>query len=63
MQRLEVGTRVPCRATGGTILYTKTGLIHTGGRAYGGEAESDQDEDYVPEVQVKRGRGRPRKNK
>jgi len=48
---------------GGTVTFTKTGLIHrAGGGAYSGRlAELNQS---APEVdQPKRGRGRPRKQK
>ncbi len=32
----KAGTQVPS-STGGTITYTKTGLIHTAGTAYSGK--------------------------
>ena len=32
----KAGTQVPS-STGGTITYTKTGLIHSAGKAYSGE--------------------------
>ena len=39
---MKPGTKIPS-STGGVITYTKTGLIHTAGKAYSGktaEAES-----------------------
>jgi len=33
---IKSGTQVPS-STGGTITYTKTGLIHTAGTAYSGK--------------------------
>jgi hypothetical protein len=33
---IKAGTQVPS-STGGTITYTKTGLIHTSGTAYSGK--------------------------
>jgi hypothetical protein len=33
---IKAGTQVPS-STGGTITYTKTGLIHTAGTAYSGK--------------------------
>ena len=30
------GTQIRCASTGGMITYTKTGLIHTSGKAYSG---------------------------
>lgn len=43
---------------GGTVVITRTGLIHKAGNAYSGTQIA------VPEVETKpkRGRGRPRKN-
>ena len=37
MQSIKAGTKVPS-STGGTITYTKTGLIHSAGKAYSGKA-------------------------
>jgi hypothetical protein len=34
---MKPGTTIPS-STGGTITYTKTGLIHTAGKAYSGKA-------------------------
>lgn len=44
---IKAGTQVPS-STGGTITYTRTGLIHTAGTAYSGkiaqqEAKSKKD--------------------
>jgi len=36
MQTIKAGTKVPS-STGGTITYTKTGLIHSAGKAYSGK--------------------------
>jgi hypothetical protein len=33
---MKPGTTIPS-STGGTITYTKTGLIHTAGKAYSGK--------------------------
>jgi len=35
-QKMKPGTQIPS-STGGTITFTKTGLIHTAGRAYSGQ--------------------------
>jgi hypothetical protein len=51
-------------SSGGTIKFTKTGLLHIAGRTYGGEGSNDRTpvnplavtEDGEP---IKRGRGRP----
>lgn len=41
--RPKEGTQEVCASTGGTIRYTKTGLIHTGGKNYTGRtAEKEQ---------------------
>lgn len=37
------GTQVPCNSTGGTLTYTKTGYIHTGGK-YGSSPAAKQTE-------------------
>ena len=34
---MKPGTQIPS-STGGVITYTKTGLIHTAGKAYSGKA-------------------------
>ena len=34
---MKPGTTIPS-STGGTITFTKTGLIHTAGKAYSGKA-------------------------
>jgi hypothetical protein len=39
---IKAGTRVPS-STGGTITYTKTGLIHTAGTAYSGKGAQSED--------------------
>jgi len=40
-QTRKVGDQVPS-STGGVITYTKTGLVHSAGRAYSGKtAESE----------------------
>lgn len=45
-QRPEPGTKEHCNSTGGTITYTKTGLIHTAGQKYTGETPvQEQDEE------------------
>jgi hypothetical protein len=41
----EAGTRVHCEATGGTIVYTKTGFVHYAGKVYGADAVETVDKD------------------
>ena len=41
----EAGTRVPCEATGGTIVYTKTGFFHYAGKVYGAAADETVEKD------------------
>lgn len=38
---MKVGTTKPS-STGGTITYTKTGLIHTAGKAYSGKMAAEE---------------------
>jgi len=40
----RVGTKVPS-STGGTIEYTKTGLIHHAGKVYSGKLAAVEDAD------------------
>ena len=41
----EAGTRVPCAATGGTIVYTDKGFFHYAGKVYGAAAETVEKDD------------------
>ena len=61
---LNKPTQTPLQAssTGGSIVRTRTGLIHHAGRAYGGDRTTEQTEPDQEQMQVRRGRGRPRKN-
>jgi hypothetical protein len=52
---MKPGTQIPS-STGGTITYTRTGLVHTAGSAYSGRSSES------PEVVAKKQRGRPKKN-
>lgn len=62
VEQHKVGEEVPS-SSGGTIVYTKTGLIHYSGRRYAGDLEAeDTGLDNEGKPVVKRGRGRPRKD-
>ncbi len=39
---MKPGTTIPS-STGGTITYTKTGLIHTAGKAYSGKIAAQEE--------------------
>jgi hypothetical protein len=41
----EAGTRVPCEATGGTIVHTETGFFHYAGKVYGADTTETVDKD------------------
>lgn len=52
---MKVGTQIPS-STGGTITFTKTGLIHNSGKAYGGRQSADMDDiddDLLPKNKKK----------
>ena len=44
----QPGTKVACKGTGGTITYTATGYIHTGGQKYSGKTAELEDQPKKP---------------
>jgi hypothetical protein len=61
LEQHKIGDQYPSNS-GGTVVYTRTGLIHKAGRRYAGDLEADDtglDNEGAPVV--KRGRGRPKK--
>ena len=44
---MKPGTTIPS-STGGTITFTKTGLIHTAGKAYSGKIAAQEAKEKKP---------------
>lgn len=44
---MKPGTQIPS-STGGTITYTKTGLIHSAGKAYSGKTAEIEAKEKKP---------------
>lgn len=44
---MKPGTQIPS-STGGTITFTKTGLVHTAGKAYSGRIAQQEAKEKTP---------------